>query len=156
MSIDSVVRDNRGNPVVLLRVEDQAEVLPIWVGQAEALSIAIASEKIKMGRPMTHDLIKNLINTIDLAVEWIRVTDIKEGTFYATIRLTSKERQIDLDSRPSDAIALALRVDAPIFVSEQVLSEALRTDLGSMKSLEDLDEDFLANLPDEIFGKYKM
>jgi bifunctional DNase/RNase len=99
---------------------------------------------------------KNIIGTVGLNVEWIRVTDLKEGTFYATIRLTTEERDIDLDSRPSDAIALALRVEAPIFVCEQVLVEALRTDLGPLKSLEDLDDDFLANLPDEIFGKYKM
>ena len=157
MNVWKVLYDSAiGSSVVLLRNESENRILPIWIGQSEALSIAIALENIQMSRPMTHDLMKKFIETVDLRMEWIRITDIKEGTFYATIRLTKKENRIDMDSRPSDAIALAIRAEAPIFVSERVLSEALRTDLGAMKSLDELEDDFLENLPDEIFGKYKM
>ena len=159
MTVWKVLYDSAlGSSVVLLQNEQGDQVLPIWVGQSEALSIAVACENIKMARPMTHDLLKSLIESAELTVEWIRVTDIIDGTFYALIRLTSTETgdTMELDSRPSDAIALALRVKAPIFVAERVLADALGGDLASMKSLDELEEDFLENLPDEIFGKYKM
>lgn len=145
-----------GSSVVLLQSENEDRVLPIWIGQSEALAIAMASEGLKMPRPMTHDLLKAIVDTADLTVEWIRVTEIKDGTFYATVRLARPKTQFDLDSRPSDAIALALRAEAPIFVAEHVFADALGTDANGMRGLEDLTEDFLANLPDEIFGKYKM
>jgi bifunctional DNase/RNase len=157
MNVWKVLYDSvLGSSVVLLQDETGDRVLPIWVGQSEALSIAVACEGIKMARPMTHDLIKKLIESAGLTVEWIRVTDIVDGTFYALIRLTTASKSIEIDSRPSDAIALALRVQAPIFVAEHVLANAVGSDLSSLKSLEELEDDFLENLPDEIFGKYKM
>jgi uncharacterized protein len=132
-------------------------VLPIWVGQSEALSIAMASEGIRLPRPMTHDLLRNLIESLTAHLEWVRIHDLKEGTFYAKLHLTSKtDEKIDLDARPSDGIALALRLDAPIFVSDKVFQEAVQTDMDLPSRLEDLEDDFLANLPDDIFGKYKM
>jgi bifunctional DNase/RNase len=157
MNVWKVLYDSSlGSSVVLLQSQDGDRVLPIWVGQSEALSIAVASENIKMARPMTHDLLKTFVETVGMSIEWIRVTELRDGTFFAVIRAATKHRSFDLDSRPSDAIALALRVEAPIFVAEQVLAEAMGTDFSSLKSIEDLEEDFLANLPDEIFGKYKM
>ncbi len=156
MIVWKVLYDSELNSsVVLLQNETGDQVLPIWVGQSEALSIAVACENIKMARPMTHDLLNNTIKAAGLMVEWIRVTELKEGTFYARIRLTNDAGSIELDSRPSDAIALALRAKAPIFVGERVLLDAVGTD-AAMKSIDELEEDFLENLPDEIFGKYKM
>jgi bifunctional DNase/RNase len=142
--------------VVLLQNESEDRVLPIWVGQSEALSIAMASEGIKLPRPMTHDLIKTVILELSGELEWIRIHDLREGTFFATLRISSSDRKVDLDTRPSDGIALALRMDAPIFISERVFQEAVRTDLDISHKLDNLEEDFLANLPDEFFGKYKM
>ncbi len=142
--------------VVLLQTEDEARVLPVWVGQSEALSIAAASEKISLGRPVTHDLLKDVVDAAGMLVAWVKIRDLKEGTFLADIRLVRNDSSFDLDARPSDAVALALRCDAPIFVSENVLSDALREDSNISTNLEELAEDFLENLPDEIFGKYKM
>ncbi len=143
--------------VVLLQNEDSDRVLPIWVGQSEALSIAMASEGIKLPRPMTHDLLQTLIESLTARLEWIRIDDLKEGTFYAKLYLvSSQDQQVELDARPSDGIAIALRMNAPIFVSEKVFQEAVRTDMELPSRLEDIEEDFLANLPDDIFGKYKM
>lgn len=157
MKVWKVLYDaNIGASVVILQNEEGDRILPIWVGQSEALSIAVASEKIKMARPMTHDLVKSLLTHTDTAVEWIRVTDVKDGTYYATMRLSTGKTSVNLDTRPSDAIAVALRVDAPIFVAEHVILDALGSDSALLKNLGELEEDFLANLPDEIFGKYKM
>ena len=142
--------------VVLLQNEAEDRVLPIWVGQSEALSIAMASEGIELPRPMTHDLLKSVINTLSGKLEWVRIHDLREGTFFATLHLVASDKSVDLDTRPSDGIALALRMNAPIFVSERVYQEAVRTDLDISARMDNLEDDFLANLPDEIFGKYKM
>ena len=143
--------------VVLLQNETADRVLPIWVGQSEALSIAMASEGIKLPRPMTHDLLRSLIDVLGARLDWVRVHDLKDGTFYAKLHFTSaRNEKIELDARPSDSIALALRTNAPIFVSEKVFKESVKTDSELPSKLEDIEEDFLANLPDDIFGKYKM
>lgn len=143
--------------VVLLQNEAADRVLPIWVGQSEALSIAMASEGIKLPRPMTHDLLQRIVEAFNARLEWVRIHDLKDGTFYAQLRFqTSDDARIEMDARPSDSIAIALRMDAPIFVSEKVFQEAVRTDLDLPSTLEDIEDDFLANLPDDIFGKYKM
>ncbi len=157
MNVWKVLYDSTvGSSVVLLTDGDETQILPIWIGQPEALSIAIALEKIEIRRPMTHDLLKKFVDAVNLELEWVRINDIREGTFYATIRLTGTENHIELDCRPSDAIALAVRAEVPIFVSEKVLVEALGKDFGAVDSIDNLEEDFLENLPDEIFGKYKM
>ena len=142
--------------VVLLQNEEADRVLPIWVGQSEALSIAMASEGIKLPRPMTHDLLQRIVEAFNAHLEWVRIHDLKDGTFYAQLRLTTDKTTVEMDARPSDSIAIALRMDAPIFVSEKVFQEAVRTDLDLSSKLEDIEDDFLANLPDDIFGKYKM
>ena len=142
--------------VVLLQNEKEDRVLPIWVGQSEALSIAMASEGIELPRPMTHDLLKTVIESLSGKLSWVRIHDLHDGTFFAALRITSPSGEKEIDARPSDGIALALRTDAPIFVSEKVFQEAVRTDVDMTSRIENLEEDFLANLPDEIFGKYKM
>ena len=105
---------------------------------------------------MTHDLLKTLLESGEMTLEWVRIHDLKEGTFFAAMRLSKPDKHLDIDARPSDAIALALRCDAPVFVSENVLTEVLRDSAELPPDVSDLSEDFLENLPDDRFGKYKM
>ncbi len=111
-------------PMIILRDEDDKRSLPIWVGLPEANAIALELEKIPHPRPMTHDLIKNIIDSVNARVAKVVVSDLRENTFYAVIHLRLGSADITVDSRPSDAIALALRVDAPIYVAEEVLAKA--------------------------------
>ncbi len=145
-----------GSSVVLLRTETDQDVVPIWVGRAEALSIAAAAEDVSLGRPMTHDLLKTVMDAAKMNVSWVRIHDLQERTFFARIHVDNAPAAFDFDARPSDAIAVALRCDAPIFVSEKVLKEVLRDSADLPTDTQDLSEDFLENLPDELFGKYKM
>jgi uncharacterized protein len=111
-------------PIIILRDEEEKRSLPIWVGIFEANAIALELEKISTPRPMTHDLMKNIVESVEAKVEKIVINDLRDNTFFALIHLRLGEEEITVDSRPSDAIALALRVDAPVFVSEDVLDEA--------------------------------
>ena len=155
--VDQVLFDPQaGAAVVMLKEQDGSRVLPIWIGQAEAISIAIGVEKLSLARPMTHDLLKSIIDKLSVSIEWVRVCDLEDGTFFARIKMSTEQEQIEIDSRPSDAIALALRAEAPIFVAEHVLTEALQTAPNMPADLTQLEEELLANLPDETFGKYKM
>lgn len=142
--------------VAMLKERDGGRVLPIWIGQAEAISIAMGMEKVSLARPMTHDLLKSVLEKLGVFVEWISVSDLEDGTFFARIKLSKGKEQVEIDSRPSDAIALALRVDAPIFVAERVVAEAAHTPHNLPRDLAELEDDLLASLPDETFGKYKM
>jgi bifunctional DNase/RNase len=111
-------------PIVLLKERDGERFLPIWIGQPEANAIAFGQQGIVTQRPMTHDLVKLLLDEFNVSVDRIVITELKEGTFYATIRLLSNGTTHEISSRPSDAIALAVRVHVPIFASEEVLDEA--------------------------------
>jgi bifunctional DNase/RNase len=111
-------------PIIILRDEEDKRSLPIWVGIFEANAIALELEKIPTPRPMTHDLIKNILETIEARLLKIVVTDLRENTFFAELHLQMGEGEYTVDSRPSDAIALALRVAAPIFVNEEVVQKA--------------------------------
>jgi uncharacterized protein len=111
-------------PIIILRDEEDKRSLPIWVGIFEANAIALELEKIPTPRPMTHDLIKNILETIEARLLKIVVTDLRENTFFAQLHLQMGEGEYTVDSRPSDAIALALRVAAPIFVNEEVVRKA--------------------------------
>src|SRR5947207_4802605 len=111
-------------PMIVLRDEEEKRSLPIWVGLAEANAIALELEKIPTARPMTHDLIRNILESLGARVSKVVVNDLKENTFYAVIHLRLGATDLTVDSRPSDAIALALRVDAPIYVEEEVLNKA--------------------------------
>lgn len=156
--VDRVLFDpNIGASVMLLKEKDGERVLPVWIGKSEALSIAMAIEKVTLTRPMTHDLIQSILKNLDVSVSWVRVRDLDEGTFFATIKLTTTSAEsVDIDARPSDAVALAIRMEAPIFVAEQVLSVTISAELNALERIENLDEDILSDLPDEVFGKYKM
>ena len=111
-------------PIIILRDEEDKRSLPIWVGIFEANAIALELEKIPTPRPMTHDLIKNILETIEARLLKIVVTDLRENTFFAELHLQVGDGEVTVDSRPSDAIALALRVAAPIFVDEEVVRKA--------------------------------
>ena len=125
MKVKNLVLDSLSSmPMILLRDEEDKRSLPIWVGLPEAHAIAFELEKVPTARPMTHDLIKSILGTLGATVVKVVVTDLRENTFYAVIHLRLGAAELSVDSRPSDAIALALRVDAPIFVEEDVLARA--------------------------------
>jgi bifunctional DNase/RNase len=161
MSIKGLMVDPVTNlPIVILKDKQGERVLPIWVGIFEANAIALELEKIATPRPMTHDLIKNVLEAVDAKVEKIVVNDLRENTFFALIHLRMGEEEVTVDSRPSDAIALALRAGAPIFVDDDVVRraktvEAVETAPKEADDQEKLKE-WLENLKPEDFGRYKM
>ena len=125
MKVKQLALDPLSNmPMIILRDEAEKRSLPIWVGLPEANAIALELEKIPTPRPMTHDLIKNILDAVGARVAKVAVSDLRDNTFYAVIHLRLGSTELTVDSRPSDAIALALRVDAPIFVKEDVLTKA--------------------------------
>lgn len=126
MKVRGVALDQQMNPVVLLVDQSETLALPIWIGQAEATAIAMELQSVKPPRPMTHDLLRSVLKQLSIAVLRVVVTEVKDATYYAEIHLTSNGSPMILDSRPSDAIALALRSEAPIFVSDGVAEQAIR------------------------------
>ena len=132
MTIKGLMVDPITNtPIVILKDKDGDRVLPIWVGIFEANAIALQIENIATPRPMTHDLLRNIITDLDGQVDRIVVSDLKENTFYAIVHLTVRGERVAVDARPSDAIALALRTRAPILVDETVIENAKTVDFGS-------------------------
>jgi bifunctional DNase/RNase len=143
-------------PIVILKDANGDAILPIWVGVYEANAIALEIEKVQTPRPMTHDLIKNVLVGLQAMVRKVVVTELKEDTFYALIWLERNGSSITIDSRPSDALALALRTDAPIYVEEEVLkSSRIASTVAEKVGSEELRR-WLENLGDEDLGKYKM
>jgi bifunctional DNase/RNase len=143
-------------PIVVLEDLNSEQILPIWIGVFEANAIALKIEDISTPRPMTHDLVKNFLDKLNISVEKVVVNDVRDNTFYALIYCRYNDQVITIDSRPSDAIALSLRVEAPIFVEEDVVKKA-----HSLKFDENLEgseklKKWLENLKPENFGKYKM
>jgi bifunctional DNase/RNase len=143
-------------PIVILKDVGGAAVLPIWVGIYEANAIALEIEKVTTPRPMTHDLLKNLLAGLDTRVSKVVVSDLRDDTFYALIWLEKDGQVISIDSRPSDALALALRVDCPIYVEEEVLKSSKASGTVSDKVSSDVLRTWLENLNDEDMGRYKM
>lgn len=143
-------------PIVILRDKAGDRVLPIWVGIFEANAIALQIENIATPRPMTHDLLRNVIRDLNGRVERIVVSDLKETTFYALIYLKVGADTIAVDARPSDALALALRTQAPIFVEEHVIDSAKTVDLSQEPASADRLQKWLESLDPEELGKYKM
>ena len=143
-------------PIVVLKDVNGSAILPIWVGMYEAHAIALEIEKVATPRPMTHDLIRNLLLGLEAGVKKVVVSDLKEDTFYAVIWLERNGELISVDSRPSDALAIALRLDCPIYVADSVLksskSVAAGAELGNNEEL----RRWLENLNDEDLGRYKM
>jgi bifunctional DNase/RNase len=143
-------------PVVVLKETQGSGVLPIWVGVYEANAIALEIEKVQTPRPMTHDLLKNVLNGLNVHVQRVVVCDLKEDTFYALIWMERDGQIISMDSRPSDALALALRLDCPIYVEDQVLKSSRITSATAEKSSNEELRKWLENLNDEDLGRYKM
>jgi len=144
-------------PIVVLKDVGSETVMPIWVGIFEANAIAIEIEKVSAPRPMSHDLARNLIRHLNAQLEKIVITEIKDDTFHAVLWLKQNEESVIIDARPSDAIALALRADCPIFVAEQVMQTAkLNTSGPSEGPTAEQLRGWLEGLNDEDLGRYKM
>jgi bifunctional DNase/RNase len=144
-------------PIVVLKDVASETVMPIWVGSFEANAIFIEIEKVEAPRPMTHDLIRNLIRHLNAELERVVITELKDDTFLAVLWLRQGEEAVTIDARPSDAIALALRADCPIYVSEQVMQAAKLNTTGPPDgpTAEQL-RGWLEGLNDEDLGRYKM
>jgi bifunctional DNase/RNase len=157
MKIRGLMMDPVTNmPIVVLKDVQGNAILPIWVGVYEANAIALEIEKVQTPRPMTHDLLKNIFLGFDARVDKIVVSDLKDDTFYALIWFERDGQMVSIDSRPSDALALALRMDCPIFVDEQVLKNSkVSTALTERNTNEQL-RNWLEGLSDEDLGRYKM
>jgi len=155
MTIKGLMLDPISNaPIVVLKDGEDKIFLPIWVGIFEANAIALQLEHVETPRPMTHDLLRNLIKHVDAEVTRVVINELRDSTFYARIHMTQKGRDLDIDARPSDAIAVALRAGAPIFVAQTVLDQAQTI------SPEDTEQDRLKKWLEETdlddLGKYKM
>jgi uncharacterized protein len=160
MSIKGLMLDPVSNsPIVVLKDDDEKFFLPIWVGIFEANAIALQLENITTPRPMTHDLLRNMISELDARVIRIVINDLRDSTFFAQIRLAVGEagsnRTLEVDARPSDAIALALRTEAPIYVAQSVLDQA-QTITPDSEDSEEKSKKWFESLSPEDLGKYKM
>ncbi|HEU4889133.1 MAG TPA: bifunctional nuclease family protein [Thermoanaerobaculia bacterium] len=160
MSIKGLMLDPMSNsPIVVLKDDDEKLFLPIWVGIFEANAIALQLENITTPRPMTHDLLRDMIKQLDARVTRIVINDLKDATFFAQIRLlihrAGSEQMLEIDARPSDAIALALRTEAPIYVAQSVLDQA-QTITPEGEGSEEKTKEWFENLSPEDLGKYKM
>ena len=157
MKIRGLMMDPVTNmPIVVLKDAQGTAVLPIWVGIYEANAIALEIEKVQTPRPMTHDLLRNVFLGLDVRVQKVVVNDLKDDTFYALIWVERNGEIFSIDSRPSDALALALRVDCPIFVEDEVLKSSKISSAISEKSTSEELRKWLEGLSDEDLGRYKM
>ena len=158
MKIRGLMMDPVTNmPIVILKDATSSDVLPIWVGIYEANAIALEIEKVSTPRPMTNDLIKTLLTGLDAGIRKVVVSELKDDTFYAVIWIEKSGSLISIDSRPSDALALALRLDCPIFVDDSVLKSSKKANAVASKINTDQElRRLLENLNDEDLGRYKM
>lgn len=161
MTVAGLAIDPASNaPILILNAKDEEFSVPIWIGLMEAAAIASVLQNIEFERPMTHDLFRNFIHQADITVPRIEVCDLKNNTFYAKIYCQAEGREFIVDSRPSDAIALALRLKAAIFVDDVVVQQ-LKVNEGEFEVADDSDQgqkwaEYLQNLSPEDFGKYKI
>ena len=161
VNIASMAIDPTSNtPILILKSVKGDQAVPIWIGLLEATSIASALRDIKFDRPMTHDLFKNFIDSLDMVVSKVEVCDLKDNTFYAKIYFVSPDKSFNMDARPSDAIAIALRFSAPIYVHDKIFEKSQMTE-SDYEVLNKTEEgkkwaEYLENLSPEDFGKYKI
>src|SRR5882724_6149285 len=157
MKIRGLMMDPVTNmPIVVLKDVRGQSILPIWVGVYEANAIALEIEKVKTPRPMTHDLLRNVLLGLEVRVQKIVVNDLKDDTFYAMIWVEREGQMMTIDSRPSDALALALRMDCPIFVDEEVLKNSKVSTAVTERSTNEQLRNWLEGLSDDDLGRYKM
>ena len=147
-------------PIIILKTEKDDQAIPIWIGLLEATSIASALQNIEFERPMTHDLFKNFTEYLSIEVTKVEVCDLRDNTFFALIHFLNQDKAFTLDARPSDAIAIALRFKAPIYVDDKVIQKSKR-DTGDVEVLDQSEEgkkwaEYLEKLSPEDFGKYKV
>ncbi|OGQ93347.1 MAG: hypothetical protein A2284_16765 [Deltaproteobacteria bacterium RIFOXYA12_FULL_61_11] len=147
-------------PFLILKDESGNVAIPIWIGMLEAGAIATQLENITLARPMTHDLLKNILDQVGVVVEGVEICDLKDNTFFALIHLRMGEKILEVDARPSDAIALALRAGAPIYVAREVVTQSRQVDLSSSEKGGQATEkeklaEMLEQMNGEDFGKYK-
>lgn len=161
VSIAGLTMDPTSNtPIIILKSDEDNRAVPIWIGLLEATSIVSALQNIKFDRPMTHDLFKNFADQLHIEVAKVEVCDLKDNTFFARIHFITDGETFDMDARPSDAIAIALRTGAPIFVDEKVIDQSALAD-GEAEMVDESEEgkkwaDYLEKLNPEDFGKYKV
>ena len=148
------------SPIMILKNIEGDKTVPIWIGLLEATAIAGELEKIKFSRPMTHDLMKNMMDQLGVRLAKVEICDLRDNTFYALLYMVLKDKEFSMDARPSDAIALALRAEAPIYVEEQVILKSKDVDLGSKEEVQSAEgkkwTEILESLSPDEFGKYKM
>jgi bifunctional DNase/RNase len=157
MEIKGLMLDPTSNvPIVILRDEAGRIFLPIWIGVFEANAIALRLESVETPRPMTHDLLRSAIETIGAKVSKIVISDLRDNTFYAQIHVQTNGTAVEIDARPSDAIALALRTESPIFVLQPVLDKAQAVDLATQATDEEKLKKWLEEISPEDLGKYEM
>ncbi len=148
------------SPIMILKDQEGDKTIPIWIGLLEATAIASELENVKFSRPMTHDLMKNLMDQMGVKLAKVEICDLRDNTFFAQLYLILQGKEFSMDARPSDAIALALRTQAPIYVEEQVIQKSKTVDLGNKEEI--LSEEgkkwteILESLSSDDFGKYKM
>ena len=161
MKVSGLTIDQTSNsPIVILKSVQGEHALPIWIGILEATAIATELEKVRFARPMTHDLFKNFIDMLKINVSKVEVCDLRDNTFFAQIYFSFDDQSYNMDARPSDAIALALRAGCPIFVDDAVLQKSKRLD-GEPEAWDKSEKgmkwkEYLEKLSPEDFGKYKM
>ncbi len=159
MKVMGIVIDSKSsNPVVVLADLEGQKALPIWIGVFEAEAISRGLEDVVTLRPMTHDLLKQILDTLSASLVRVVINDIKENTFYAKLYFLSEGKELVVDSRPSDAIALAIRVKAPIFIARSVIEATKHLGVLANRFLEEQDElkNIIENMNPEDFGDYKM
>jgi bifunctional DNase/RNase len=157
VSIKGLTLDPLTNmPIVILKDIQGKRALPIWIGVFEANAIALEMEKIETPRPMTHDLIVNMLKTLNIKVSRVVVSDLRENTFFATIFVDQDGVELNIDARPSDAIALAIRTSVPIFVTKEVMEKSQSIEMGDEFYDEQKLKSWLENLKPEDFGKFPM
>lgn len=168
VKIEGFAIDQRSKtPIILLKTEETDQTIPIWIGMLEATSIASALNDVKFDRPMTHDLFKNFMGLLSISVSQVDICDIRDTTYFAEIHFLGKSDTFTMDARPSDAIAMAIRFDAPIFVDKKVIDQsAITLDAGDSQDsdAEALDQsedgkkwaEYLERLDPDDFGKYKV
>jgi bifunctional DNase/RNase len=148
------------SPIMILKSLEGDKTVPIWIGLLEATAIAGELENIKFSRPMTHDLMKNMMDQLGVRLAKVEICDLRDNTFFALIYMILKDKEFSMDARPSDAIALALRAEAPIYVEEQVILKSKDVDLGSKEEVQSAEgkkwTEILESLSPDEFGKYKM
>jgi len=162
VSIAAMAMDTASNtPVITLKSEEDGQTISIWVGLLEATAIASVLQRIRFERPMTHDLFKNFTELLNFKVSRVEICDLKDNTFYSRIYFTSEDRTLSLDARPSDAIAIALRYGAPMYVDNDVIVKSKTDEKIPGEAVDKSEEgkkwaEYLENLPPEEFGKYKV